>query len=540
MGQQELINMVMDKKALRQALGMINEGNVAGMVITHFDLQQQGAKANIHAVISDHGSVSREEWQKGLAKVEASLADPTVEEYLIQAHSDPEISLSFIANDVPGHGYKAYWIRGMAQEHAKLSQPLKLNWFVKAVLPASKRISRYPLFSRLIRGKGKKHSNPPYQIENEYFTVEASASDGTLSITDKRNHQAYHGFNRFIDGGDCGDLYNYCPPRSDKTITATLKSIEYETGSTDQQMQVRYQMIVPRRLAEDRKSRSHQTIILKIASKITVIPGVPRIDIITQVDNQACDHRLRVQFPVPFEALNAWHDGHFEIVPRPVGLPQFDASWEEPPRPEVPQREFSSITDGQASLTIANRGLPEVEILKNQSGNAEIALTLLRCVGWLSRDDITTRKGHAGPLGVETPEAQMPGEHIFAYAIIPGNDDWRQSIQPARAFNAPLHAIETSTHQGMLNPNCSMVENLNPDFNITAIKLAEADASLIVRGYNSQPTPINVPINLWKAFRRAQLVNLDESIISDIPISQNGMINVQVGPCKIVTFRFSD
>jgi hypothetical protein len=37
-------------------------------------------------------------------------------------------------------------------------------------------------------------------------------------------------------------------------------------------------------------------------------------------------------------------------------------------------------------------------------GNPQIALTLLRCVGWLSRDDLSTRRGHAGPY-MATPGA---------------------------------------------------------------------------------------------------------------------------------------
>ena len=46
-----------------------------------------------------------------------------------------------------------------------------------------------------------------------------------------------------------------------------------------------------------------------------------------------------------------------------------------------------------------------------------IAVTLLRCVGWLSRDDLDERRGPAGP-GTATPGAQMPGKWAFDYAII--------------------------------------------------------------------------------------------------------------------------
>ena len=46
---------------------------------------------------------------------------------------------------------------------------------------------------------------------------------------------------------------------------------------------------------------------------------------------------------------------------------------------------------------ILNRGLPAVEVTR-LPGGTQIALTLLRSVGWLSRDDLATRRVAAGPL----------------------------------------------------------------------------------------------------------------------------------------------
>ncbi len=110
-----------------------------------------------------------------------------------------------------------------------------------------------------------------------------------------------------------------------------------------------------------------------------------------------------------------------------------------------------------SGLMLANRGLPEVEVLKNPLGNAEIALTLLRCVGWLSRDDFSTRKGHAGPF-LETPGAQMPGKWAFDYSIIPHSGNWQSAFWQAYAFETPLRAVTTGLHAGGLPPAGSFVE----------------------------------------------------------------------------------
>ena len=55
-----------------------------------------------------------------------------------------------------------------------------------------------------------------------------------------------------------------------------------------------------------------------------------------------------------------------------------------------------SVTSGGRGLAVANRGLPEHEVIQDDNGNAVIALTLLRCVGWLSRPDLLARKGNGG------------------------------------------------------------------------------------------------------------------------------------------------
>ncbi len=107
-------------------------------------------------------------------------------------------------------------------------------------------------------------------------------------------------------------------------------------------------------------------------------------------------------------------------------------------------------------LMVANRGLPEIEALRAGQGT-ELALTLLRSVGWLSRADMSIRRGHAGP-GLPTPEAQCIGEYTFEYALIPHGGAWMDAFDQAQAFNAPLRAVSTLAHAGALPSKSSFVE----------------------------------------------------------------------------------
>jgi alpha-mannosidase len=540
LGTRELISMSADKKTIKQVLGMIHEGIVAGMVIRDFDIDQLEKRVYIRATLSDHGEVDVNKWRRGVTQLELMLTDPDVKEYIINAYSDPEINVSMVASDVPGHGYRCYWIRGQPVKSSKISPPIKLSPVTQKLLPLISYVTHTPLFSRLVMGRKSKFSKSLNIIENEFFKVEAKPTEDTISITDKRTEQIYTGLNRFVDSADCGDLYNYCPPERDLVVTARVKNVELDSHKTYQKFVINYDLKIPIGLANDRKSRSHKIVNSPMMSSITIVPGVPRIDIHTEIDNRACDHRLRVHFPAPFFSAYSQQDGHFEIVQRRVGIPEYDDSWEEPPRPEVPQCQFMSVTNDHISLTIANRGLPEVEVFKNETGNAEIAITLLRSIGWLSRDDLKTRKGHAGPMGIATPDAQMIGKFNYDYSIVPGDSRWRKLIHQAYSFNTPLKSITTAVHPGFLPSKCAFIENQNADFIITTIKAAEDESGLIVRGFNTLSTPIEVSLRPWKAFDLAALVSLGEKPSEALPISPKGTINLRVKGNKIITIRFAD
>jgi alpha-mannosidase len=540
LGARELISMTLDKRSMKQTLGMIHEGAVAGMVIRDFVINQDEKRAFIRAILSDHGEVDRNKWNQGVAQLDSMIADPGVTDFIIHAFSDPEINLSLVARDVPGHGYRCYWLRNDIEKRPLTSQQAKLSPLVKILLPVISPLTRIPLFSRLFTVRKPKSANLLNAIENEFFKVEVRQSENTISITDMHMHLVYTGLNRFVDSADSGDLYNYCPVEHDLVVSTKINKVELDVQKTCQKLTLSYDMKIPARIADDRRSRSQEKLHNTIKSTLTVIPGVPRIDIHTEIDNNASDHRLRVHFPALFSTTTSWQDGHFEIVQRQTVLPMHDDTWEEPPRLEVPQAMFTAISNEQLSLTIANRGLPEVEIYNNESGNTEIAITLLRCVGWLSRDDLKTRKGHAGPMGIATPDAQMIGKFSFDYSIIPGGNDWRKSLHHAYSFNASLKPLTTSIHSGMLPSRCSFIENQSQDFVITAIKQPEYGSGVIVRGFNTLSSPIDVSLKLWRIFNQAQLVSLDEKVIETLSISSNGSINLNVGGNKIITILFKD
>ncbi|MCX6036433.1 MAG: hypothetical protein NTW99_00790, partial [Chloroflexi bacterium] len=324
----------------------------------------------IETIMADGGEPNLTVWNARRKEIDGYFADPSITTYHVRARSPSAAQIVVTVPDVPGHGYRTLWVR--ARRPAEENAPIRLSPLVKALLP----LARLSFVQNLaIR---KRYARPPYKIENDSFAVEA-LKDGTLTILDKQTGCTYRGLNRFLDGGDCGDEYNYCPPAADRVTAPRLKRVSLARGPLQQTLELELELITPLTLAPNRKSRSKEQASLPITTTITLTNGVPRVDIHTTVDNRARDHRLRVHFPAPFAAETGAQDGHFEVVERKVGVPAFDETWVEQPRPEVPQRAFTSVTDGKSGLKVANHGLPEVEVLKNSAGNAEIAVTLLRC-----------------------------------------------------------------------------------------------------------------------------------------------------------------
>jgi len=517
---------------LQSAFGFISKGHAAGMTVQDIKIRREGEQVFIEAVMSDGGQANLGAWNAGRKQVEAFFADPTVSVYHVRACYGASTQIIAALPNVPGHGYQTLWVRNLpASEKA----PARLSPFVKALLP----LARLPFVQNL--AMHKRYARPPFKIENEFFVVGAMR-DSTLTVLDKRTNLTYRGLNRFQDGGDCGDEYNYSPPTTDRITAPRLKHITLNRGPVQQTLTLELELKTPLTLAPDRKSRSKAKTSLPITTTITLTNGVPRVDVRTTVNNTARDHRLRVHFPAPFAAETGQHDGHFEVVERKIGLPSFDETWVEQPRPEVPQRAFTAVSDGKAGLMVANRGLTEVEVLRlPKSEESEIALTLLRCVGWLSRDDFSTRKSHAGP-GLETPGAQMPGEWTFDYSIIPYSVG-RDAIPPyhqAYNFETPLRAVGSSIHEGTLPPSGSFVKVEPATFTVSAVKRSEDGRGWLVRGYNLTGEETGVTVRPWKLFKKVELVNLAEEKQLALKPDKDGRVSFSAGGHEIVSILFVD
>jgi hypothetical protein len=427
-------------------------------------------------------------------------------------------TIDFIAANLPAYGLKTFWI-----------YPHGLHDDTRSI-PATNHA-----------GQGEASSR--FSIENEFYTVEANPEDGTLTITDRQTHAVFTGLNQFVDGGDVGDLYNYCPPELDMLISKPKSPPEIEllsSGPVRSILRISGTWLLPEACTTTRAERSDQMTGYPIASEIALTPGVRRIDIHTRVENSAKDHRLRVTFPLPYSVQTAAAEGTFEVRVRPIAAPRpADVSeWIEEPINTFPQKRFVDASNGIIGLGVLNRGLPEYEIIPGESGQMAVAVTLLRCVEWLSRGDLSTRKGDAGPMEL-TPEAQCLGHHEFDYALVPHSGDWEAEealvLREAHAFNTPIRALVTEQHEGQLPSQSTMIEVEPPALVVSAIKQSEAGNGVIVRIYNPLSHAVQATIRPRLACTHAFVTNLNEEPNGQ---PQGLPLYIDLRPGEIVTVLF--
>jgi len=371
-------------------------------------------------------------------------------------------------------------------------------------------------------------------IENKYYKVIAEEGNGTVTIVDKLNDKKFKNCNRFVDGGDAGDEYTYSPPLNDEIIVSRLNNLSIqEVGPSEAVLKISGKMMLPVGLKSDRKSRAGKKVECPIESEVKLFSEVQRIEFKTKFNNKACDHRLQVEFPTAIKSDYVYADGHFDVVKRSINIPD-SKGWKEKAYKTAHNSGFVNINDGEYGLAVLNLGLPEYEIIPD---NNTIALTLLRCVGWLSRGDLVYRKEEAGPP-LTTPEAQCLGEYVFSYALIPHQGNWGdvRISQKTRQYKTKILTQQLKNQSGNLPSSFSFIQLEGKYLEISAIKKNEFEDKLVIRVYNPTDRETTGKIKLGVNVFKVYLGRLNESYEKEL-LYNNG-VEIELKPTEIKTIIF--
>jgi len=387
-------------------------------------------------------------------------------------------------------------------------------------------------------------------MENTFYRIKINPN-GTLDILDKFTGVEYKECHFFEDKEDSGDEYDYLPLKNGRTVTnkaakANIRVIE--NGPVKATMEIRFSMNLPKRLTKDRESRTAEKLSCMFITKLTIYSSIPRIDFSTTFENKIEDHRLRVVFPTNIKTDSVTVEGHFDVLKRQMDHSKSKTKSGQSSAMTNHQGIFLDVDDGEKGFTLINKGLPEYEVHKGKNG-CIIYLTLLRCVGWMSRNDIESSQNSVRKLQKATPEAQCPGTHKFDYSIIPHKKDWFSAGAHRRAYehNVPMRTAHgfnqnQKDEKSQTFPHTQSFISVEPsNLIVTALKKAELGDGLILRFYNATDEAVDGVIRTHKAIKTARLTNLNEVPVPDgeSNISDDGSIHLQVEKHEIKTVELT-
>lgn len=252
-------------------------------------------------------------------------------------------------------------------------------------------------------------------LDNGLLRIEV-APDGSLALVAADGTRA-DGIGRVVDGGDVGDSYNYGPPLND-VIVEVPRRVRIDTelpGPVIGRLRVTRTYDWPSSASDGLAGRSHDAEPTDVIMTVELRAGEPFARMTIAFDNHATDHRVRFHAPLPHRASASFAEGQFAVVER--GL-SGEGGYREEPIPTYPAHGW--VDAGGLAILLDHIGEYEVT-----ADGSEIALTLLRSIGLISRYANPYRLDPAGPE-LLIPNAQMRGPWTIGFGLFPHAGDWAE------------------------------------------------------------------------------------------------------------------
>ena len=358
-----------------------------------------------------------------------------------------------------------------------------------------------PLEPAPIVNPAQAHAQGAVTLSNGLVEVQLDASTGTFAI------DGLAGFGRLVDVGDLGDSYNYSPPANDELVerptSVTLEILESGPVRSSARITSTYTWADHIDGGSQRRVGAHE---VDVTTTLWVQANDPVVRVETTFVNPAKDHRLRVHFPLPEPTATSEAECAFGTVTR--GL-ETEGRPDEFGLPTFPSRRFVRA----GGLTVIHEGLNEYELVGIENNAAsELALTLLRSTGMLSRLGMTYRPLPAGPL-TAVEGLQLVGTTITArYALDRSTTDpyvradevllplevipsLGGGTRPARGCGLELHGAEVSSlrrHEGSLelrlfNPSDAIARVSIPGCSGTMVDLRGGEVGDFADQFDLEP-----------------------------------------------------
>ena len=361
-------------------------------------------------------------------------------------------------------------------------------------------------------------------LENAFWQIDLN-DDGTLRLRDKETGLIYDRVLEIEESSDDGDEYDYSPSREEWRLTSAQGQHDVEVTHEGWQSRavIRHRMAVPANLAE--RSARQLSGTLGAEFEVTLSQNSRRIDVEVRLDNQADDHRVRVLIPTPIHTHEVLADTQFGTLIRPVQDEAMNTwqeeGWKEAPVPVWNLLNYAVLQERRNGMALFSEGLREFEVVGDDTKT--FALTLLRGVGLLGKEDLLLRPGRPSGIKMPVPDSQVRGFisarfSLFSFSGTPENAGVAQQakawLTPVQCYNKiPWDAMKLN-RSAFLTPESYSLLALSPTgCLLSTLKKAEDRDELILRLYNPSSSSSNdAVLSLGPSVKRCCETDMNEQI----------------------------
>jgi len=364
-------------------------------------------------------------------------------------------------------------------------------------------------------------------LENAFWQIDLN-DDGTLRLRDKETGLIYDRVLEIEESSDDGDEYDYSPSREEWRLTSAQGQHDVEVTHEGWQSRavIRHRMAVPANLAE--RSARQLSGTLGAEFEVTLSQNSRRIDVEVRLDNQADDHRVRVLIPTPIHTHEVLADTQFGTLIRPVQDEAMNTwqeeGWKEAPVPVWNLLNYAVLQERRNGMALFTEGLREFEVVGDDTKT--FALTLLRGVGLLGKEDLLLRPGRPSGIKMPVPDSQVRGFisarfSLFSFSGTPENAGVAQQakawLTPVQCYNKiPWDAMKLN-RSAFLTPESYSLLALSPTgCLLSTLKKAEDRDELILRLYNPSSSASNdAVLSLGPSVKRCCETDMNEQITTE-------------------------
>jgi alpha-mannosidase/mannosylglycerate hydrolase len=372
-------------------------------------------------------------------------------------------------------------------------------------------------------------------LENEYLKVEVGAG-GAVSMLDKRSGEKYDDLLVFEDNVDIGDGWYHGQAVNDETYSSKASNAQVSivaNGPELAKLKIKNMLELPGEFDFASMTRSEDVKTFAITSVLTLKKGAKKLEVETFVDNNICDHRLRVCFPSFAQSDTYLADSLFDVVEHSIKLPEDNYKRKELDTDTNPQYSWAAVNDGKRGLAVMSTGLYESSVSDEES--KPIKLTLFR----------STRKT---VMTSGEPDGQLLKALSFRYAVMPlsGETDrlsvYNEAMKLAcgtKSCAVQSRDIRVSRPSKLLPPAAGL---LSIDGAVMSGLLMREDKCEL-RLFNPQQERQEAAVKLLaqdiQKFVTAHKADLDFNKTDELEIN-NAEITMTLGPKEIATVIFQD